>query len=226
MPNKTAKNEGWKWHAVILGLLILLALILSSGVFTGKVYYYKYGGGGSGLSSLFGWLGYSSFSDLYYAYQSIIDAIIFLVIFLGVSKAVFQRHFGAGGNAVFIGVGLFLAFALLLYEEREGFSLMEKFGPVVLVIFVFIVLFAAFRWLHEHHVSPLVGIALFLVLLVWFGDELAGELYKVGIDVRGVLSRETFRPFFYISLIILIVVILMRLSGIVGGRVNSRLRGP
>lgn len=106
-------------------------------------YGYGYGGG------FFGGFGFFQFGDLYHTYGYIIDAALFLLIFLGVGKGVFKKHFGEGGTPVYTGIGFFLAFALLLWEENHGVYLLEQFGPFVVVLFLAVFMLWALRWIQQ-----------------------------------------------------------------------------
>lgn len=139
------------WHIVVVILAILLFLLLKTSM-TGKAWYRDYGSsfggfGGFGGFDFFG-LSFFSFTDLYASYGYIIDAVIFLMIFLGLAQSVFKERFKES-RGLYVGMGLFLSFALLMWEERTGISLLEQFGPVVFVLFVLVVIFLGFRILHK-----------------------------------------------------------------------------
>ena len=69
-----------------------------------------------------------------------IDAVIFLLIFLGVGKSVFMDHFKSGGKAVYVAVGLALTLGLMMWEERMNRSLISELGPWGLAILVIVIL--------------------------------------------------------------------------------------
>lgn len=95
----------------------------------------------------FGYEG-QSVIDLYREYASWFDFFIFLIIFLGLGRAIFGEHFkGAGGRGVYIGIGIFLALALLIWEEQADFSLIEFMGPWVLVLFFMVIIFLTFMFI-------------------------------------------------------------------------------
>ena len=65
----------------------------------------------------------TSLVDLYREHASWFDFGIFLILFLSLGRVVFGQHFkGAGGRGVYIALGIFLALALLIWEEQAGFS--------------------------------------------------------------------------------------------------------
>jgi len=133
------------WHVVAVLVLVFLAGQINGGI-SGAVRYidYGYGGGGYGYGGYGGggFFGFGEFrwEELYYTYGNFIDAVLFLIIFLGVGKSVLTKHFGEGGNAVYIGVGIFSALALLIYEERTGTYLLLSFGPLVAVLIILLIL--------------------------------------------------------------------------------------
>ena len=185
------------YHYLLIVLLVIgLASIFSSGTITGEAFYrdsgYGYGGYGGGF---FGFGGYGfNFQDLYSQYGSFIDAILFLLIFLGVGKGIFKKHFGDGGTAAYTGIGLFLAFSLLLWEQRTGFYLLEQFGPLVLTLFIVIIFLWAFKLLNSTglHLVPticLVYLVFYFFLIFWFdtlfSQKITGALGSGGISGFG-----------------------------------------
>lgn len=152
------------WHIIVIALAILLFLLLKSNI-TGGVWYRDYGGGGYGFD-FFGFE-FFSFTDMYQSYGYVIDAVIFLLIFLGLAQSVFKERFKAG-KGLYVGIGLFLSFALLLWEEQTGISLLQMFGPVVFGFFIIVLAVVIARWLnHEFGWSPLVSVALVYLVLYW-----------------------------------------------------------
>ncbi len=137
------QNKDWM---IVIATLLVLALAAKAGYdeISGKLIYQDYGYGGGFLGG-FNWF---NFSSLYASYGYIIDAALFLLIFLGVVKGVFKKHFGEGGTAAYIGIGIFLAFALLLWEEKTGFFLLQEFGPFVMLLFSLVLCVGAYKWLH------------------------------------------------------------------------------
>lgn len=135
------------WISVTLLLLAIATVGFSLqpdfGV-TGALVYrdYGYGGYGGGYYGGGGFFGYGglSITEFYQAYAVYIDAIIFLLLFFGVGKAVFLNHFKSGGKAVYIAVGLALTLGLMMWEERMNRSLIAELGPWGLAILVIVVL--------------------------------------------------------------------------------------
>ncbi len=130
------------WISVTLVLLAIATVGFfaqpDSGV-TGALVYrdYGYGGYGGGFSgpAFFGDMSITAFYDQYHIY---IDAIIFLLIFLSVGKALLLSHFGSGGKALYIAVGLALTLGLLLWEEQNNFSIIYQLGPVGVIALLLI----------------------------------------------------------------------------------------
>ena len=128
------------WFITLLLALLLIFFVIGPRI-TGRVYYYDYGTRGYGGGFGFSWM---RFSDIYYQYGYIIDATIFLLIFLSLAKIVFTKHFGEPVKPLYVGVGLFLAFALLLWEERTGIYLLELAGPLAALLIPLVVVVALF----------------------------------------------------------------------------------
>lgn len=143
---------------VLLGILV--ALLLVGPRITGQVYYYDYGASGFGYGP--GYFG-GTFTTVYYQYGYIIDALVFLLIFLSVGKLVFTKHFGEHSKPLYVGVGLFLAFALLLWEERTGIYLLEFAGPFAALMIPIVVLGVIYVALRKSGVNFF--FALFLTII-------------------------------------------------------------
>jgi len=155
-------------HIFIVLSLIALVGIAMNNQYTGRVYYRDYGGYYGGFN--FFDFTFFNLSDLYYQYGSIIDAVIFLIIFLGLGMEIFGKKFtGSGGRAIYIGVGLFLTFSLVLWEEANNIRLLELFGPFVLIILLIIIAFIAYKYIKELGVGGFEAVAItYLVFYIIF----------------------------------------------------------
>lgn len=73
----------------------------------------------------------------YETYSTLLDAIIFLIIFIGLAQVTLGKRFGdtRGAKAIVVGVGIALALALVITEHRMNFSL-AQFGPFAAGIFI------------------------------------------------------------------------------------------
>ena len=167
-------------------VLVFLALALAgnyNGV-TGAVVYRDSGFGGYGGYGGSSFLGGYTFSDFYYQYAPFIDALLFLIIFLSLGQTVFSSHFKKSGQSLYIGVGLMLSFALLLWEEQNNFYILEEFGMFALILLGLLILVVAFRAISAHSIPHMViplCVILFSVLYVVFAktplvSKLAEEL--------------------------------------------------
>ena len=131
---------------VLLAIAIVGFFTQSETGVTGALVYRDYGyggyGGGYGGGSYYGGgFGYGlTITEFYQSYAAYIDAVIFLLIFLGVGKSIFMDHFKSGGKAVYVAVGLALTLGLMMWEERENRSIISELGPWGLAILVIIVL--------------------------------------------------------------------------------------
>jgi len=153
-------------HIFFVLIFVALAGMIKYNEITGQAYYRDYGGYGYGLG-LFDF-GFINLSDLYYQYGSLIDAVIFLLIFLGLGQSVLGEKFkGAGGKALYIGLGLFLTFALILFEEQTGFNLLYSFGPIVLFLFVAVIFVFGYKLLKEHAGVGFIPAMAIMYLVLW-----------------------------------------------------------
>ena len=193
------------WHIVVVILAILLFLLLKTSM-TGKAWYRDYGSsfGGFGGFDFFG-LSFFSFTDLYASYGYIIDAVIFLMIFLGLAQSVFKERFKES-RGLYVGMGLFLAFALLMWEERMGISILSLFGPAVFAIFVLLLILVVYKWVrHETGMNPLIVASILYVLLYFFVLK-TEAFYTMGNRLFGLvnlrLEEDYLDGLFYIAAVI------------------------
>lgn len=80
----------------------------------------------------------SRLEQVYDRFGPFIDAVIYLIIFLGLTQATLGRIFesrGRGGKTVIIGIGIVLALSLALWEREAGFNI-KSFGPVAALILI------------------------------------------------------------------------------------------
>ncbi len=163
----------------ILLILIAFALLIHSSV-TGYAFYRDYAPsyyGGYGFGDFFG-LGYIDFQSLYWQYGSFIDAVLFLMIFLGVGKSVFKKHFGDSGTTTYVGIGIFLAFALVLWEQQTQFFLLERFGQYVFYIFLLLLFFYLYKWISHAGGNTLFALAVsYLVYYFFFHKEIQSQMF-------------------------------------------------
>ncbi|MBS3108539.1 hypothetical protein J4409_01580 [Candidatus Woesearchaeota archaeon] len=131
--------------AIALFLISFIVLYFLSS-YTGFVTYPRQGYIEGGIFG--GFLpGFGGLFELYYEYAQWFDFFIFLLIFLGLGKFAFGSHFKEGGKAIYVGLGIFLALALVLWEARTGIVLIEMFGPLIPVFLAVLVFFVMYKYL-------------------------------------------------------------------------------
>jgi len=126
---------------------------------------------------------YLDFSEIYEWFSSVIDFVIFALIFVGLAQATLGRRFpGRAGRAVCIGVGFMLALGLVAVEQQLGFSL-RSIGPVAATLLILLLGIMIYRMLHYAGLSRASSaaaayIAIFLTMLGiapeffrWVSDE-------------------------------------------------------
>ena len=93
-----------------------------------------------------------------------IDFVIYMLIFVGLSKFVFSKRFsGNGGKAILVGVGLILSLSMSVFSYTTGFSI-GSFGPIAAIILMLLVgmlLFGFIRQIGGSSVNS--GIGAFIV---------------------------------------------------------------
>ena len=160
-----------KYIAVIGLMLFGLVAINFLRSYTGLVYYPRQGFIDG--SSIGGFLpGFGGLIELYYSYSQWFDFFLFLIIFLGLGQIAFGRHFKEGGKAVYVGLGIFLSLALVIWEAKTGIILLEFFGPLAAVFLVILALFLMFKYLKGNvNSSSVMWISLayigFYILFIW-----------------------------------------------------------
>lgn len=78
----------------------------------------------------------------------LVDGGLFLLIFIGLTRFVFEERFaGRGGKALWTGLGIALAISLLIFEQVRGFNL-ASMGFFALGIFSLIVTFFLYHFLY------------------------------------------------------------------------------
>ncbi len=146
--------------SIFLGIFVLF---LIAGDYTTSVVYRGYGFGGFRGGEVFDIL------ELYYQYPSVFDLTIFLLIFLGLGQAVLGEHFKeAGTKTTYVGLGIFLALALLLWERQTGYSLLENFGPWAFFIMIVLLAVMVYRFVSTATDSPLMGIGIAYIVFYLF----------------------------------------------------------
>jgi len=88
-------------------------------------------------------------ADFYERYSSVVDAIVFMLIFTGLAQVTLGKRFGesGGSRAIVAGIGITLTLALVIMEETMDFSI-GQFGPyaaTIVVILATSVLFLALQ---------------------------------------------------------------------------------
>lgn len=77
----------------------------------------------------------------------IIDCIMYFIILVGVSQYVFQEQFkGSGGKAIIIGMGVSLSVAAAFFEYKNGFRLLEVFGPIAIIVVVLLFMVGIYKF--------------------------------------------------------------------------------
>ena len=114
-------------------LICLFSLLLVSSALAAYNFYNPSGAYGAG----FGDLGYyfETFLDFLEQNEYVIDAIVFLVIFLVFAKKVFKEKF-EDDKILYIVIGVALTIGIMMYERRVGYSFIINSG-----IFAILVLF-------------------------------------------------------------------------------------
>ncbi|MBI2672187.1 hypothetical protein HYX16_04600 [Candidatus Woesearchaeota archaeon] len=99
----------------------------------------------------FGFFG-SGAGDILFFYESNagwIDFFIFLLIFMGLTQAVFSTsHLKGQAKSLAIGLSLALSFGLMIWERNTGINLLA-FGPVAFLILSILIFYVVFSLLKK-----------------------------------------------------------------------------
>lgn len=204
-------------NVLVLSILVSLVALVFLNAFVGFVVYPRY-------QQVFG-SGFEGVLNIYDQYPEWIDFIIFLTIFLGLGKGVFSEHLeGKGATAVYTGLGIFLAIALLVWERNAGITLVELFGPFAFLFLLLIFNFYIYKWVRDASDVPLLGVGIatgtfYSIFLNFYcyGGVFSSSLYGL-YDSYSYSSYSSFPldpcgnpSFIYILIGILIVVGIARL---------------
>jgi len=111
---------------------------------------------------------------VYGKFGPFIDAMIYLIIFLGISQATLGKQFdkSKGGRAIVIGVGLVLAIGLSLFGVRTGFNI-ASFGPIAAIILISLMGFAFYTGITSFEIEGVdkLTIAAIAYLLFYYGVQ-------------------------------------------------------
>ena len=190
---------------VLIGIFLILLLNLAS-----AQYYYD-------QSFDYGFSGVGGLDDVLYVYEIYsgwVDFFLFLLIFLGLTQAVFEgSHLRSQQKSLSIGISLALSFALVSWERYNGINLLS-FGPIALLIFLLLLYYVIFEFLRKIGTGPWAAGAIsyviaYITLMIFGGNYLsslvdyAGGLFQLlnilfwislFIGVLGFLSRRAPPP--------------------------------
>ncbi len=129
----------------------------------------------------------------------VIDALIYFILFVGVSQSVLGDKFkGSGGKAVVVAMGMALSVALVYWSLQTGFTL-GSLGPLAAIMFVIIIAFFIYRLVKGNEkvgaglwmaiISVYVMIYVFFPELVAAMNESAWGRFALGIlNVFGIIA--------------------------------------
>lgn len=158
------------------------------------------------FDSIFGYFG--NIADVYGEYSTVIDLIIYLILFMGLAKATLPEKFKGGVQTA---IGLMLAISLTVWEAAAGFNI-ASFGPFAAMIAVILLGFSMYKMFRSFNVrgfpSAVMGVvvsyfALFAVvpqIFTWLNEKVpaiggilsivasAGAIYLFYTGIRWVIN--------------------------------------
>jgi len=133
-------------------------------------------------------------SRFYDHYSTIIDLLIYTLLFTGLVRVALERRFpGKGGKAIAVGLGFILGVAMTIAGEAYGFSI-KSFGPLAVSFLALLIGITLYRILlsggvRRSRAGPLAFLILFVVMMAiapelfgWFNDyaPMANVLLLIG----------------------------------------------
>lgn len=142
------------------------------------------------------------------SFRLVIDAIIYAIIFMGLTRSVFAKRFS---GSVWIGLGLVLTFAMIGFEYTQGFSILQLGWYAALIVFGFLA-FSAYemfkRWGLKSFAAAAGYIIFYLLILQFFGSEWFNQNQFLG-------------PIFTILFIIALYIVVIQIIGLVSKKRSS-----
>ncbi|MBI1931197.1 MAG: hypothetical protein HYS24_01505 [Ignavibacteriales bacterium] len=137
----------------IIGSFIIFSILINSSFASGNL-----------LTEILSPFETTDFSEIYDSYSSIIDFIIYVILFVGLSQVTIGKIFDSrGGKAMVVAIGLVLAIGLVISESIIGFNL-RSFGPLAATIFIFLVGFVIYHGIKSTGMEAIGAISISLVV--------------------------------------------------------------
>ena len=137
--------------------------------------------GSGSLNWVFSPLEYLNLTGTYEKYTALIDLFIYVLIFTGSAQVSLGKRFpGTGGRAITAGIGISLSVAMVIAEEKFGFSL-KSFGPVAAGVLILLFGIMIYRLVHFAGMArpASAGLAYLAIFLAMFA--IAPDLFE-GLD--------------------------------------------
>ncbi|MBK8943628.1 MAG: hypothetical protein IPM32_00010 [Ignavibacteriae bacterium] len=137
----------------IIGSFIIFSILINSSFASGNL-----------LTEILSPFEATNFSEIYDSYSSIIDFIIYVILFVGLAQVTIGKIFDSrGGKAMVVAIGLVLAIGLVISESIIGFNL-RSFGPLAATIFIFLVGFVIYHGIKSTGMEAFGAISISLVV--------------------------------------------------------------
>ena len=126
---------------------------------------------------------FSHLPSFYEASWPLVDALVFVLIFVGLARAAFEKRFaGQGGKALIVGIGLSLAIGMVWAEVEYGFSI-KSFGPMAAGLVLLLLLSMLFQVGRAMGISRLGSVALTGFLGLPLAAQLVPDLVSLAAQV-------------------------------------------
>lgn len=173
---------------VLLGVFLLILMNFASAQYYSYDYYDSFSSFGGSDNILY----------IYESNSSLIDFFLFLLIFLGITQAIFsQGHFASQSKILSIGISLALSIGIVFWERNTGFNLLT-FGPFAFLIILILIYYVILNMLMKMGTQWWVAGAFAYVIVF-------SILVILSPNVTGVVSFQKLFPwmtfFFWVAVI-------------------------
>ena len=160
------------------GLLVLFSLFLVSLV---SAQYYPYGGsfGFDNIGVIF-----DQILNFLQVNEYLVDAIVFLVVYLIIAKKVFSSF--SQDKILYSVIGIALTIGLIMYERKTGYSFVVNSGPFAIAALVLLGVFLFSKGGLKGFKLLAAGL-LYIVLHFWLTGSYSYILYSIPSFIPGLL---------------------------------------
>lgn len=149
------------------------------------------------------------FGTLYQSSYLFIDAIIYLLIFMGLAKFVFTSTYKKHSKPIIIGIGLALTFAMSVFSATTGFNL-GSLGNYAALIILFLLIFMIFNVIKTFDADTATSASLGIIIGYSMLRTAFFPLYA------WLIQEPLLDALIHIALLVAVIVLIIRLFSLFG----------